>query len=270
MAAAGLAIGCTVHDHDGHGSLGFFFWVRTMPLLDHFHPPLRGPRRWEGFHHSWATVIAQYLNRGLLPANYFAEPEISLGPELEVDVASLELLDPEQGGSETAVAVWSPPRPQISAKISFARLDTYEIRIYRNEGGAELRGTIELISPGNKDRVGSRQTFAAKCAGYLRHGIGVVLVDMVTTRKANLHKELFDTLEVKCPRVPWRSPTGLYAVAYRAVTSRKAPHVEAWPESLAVGKKLPTMPLWLTPEFCVPVQLEETYLATCESLRISA
>ena len=59
-----------------------------MPLLDHFHPPLRGPRRWEGFHHAWAANIAQHLNREILPADYFAESEISLGPNLEIDVAS--------------------------------------------------------------------------------------------------------------------------------------------------------------------------------------
>ena len=34
-----------------------------MPLLDHFHPPLHGPRRWEGFHHAWATFIAQQLRK---------------------------------------------------------------------------------------------------------------------------------------------------------------------------------------------------------------
>src|SRR6266571_3147573 len=60
----------------------------TMPLLDHFHPPLHGPRRWEGFHHAWATFIAAQLNQETLPQGYFAESEISLGPELEIDVAN--------------------------------------------------------------------------------------------------------------------------------------------------------------------------------------
>jgi hypothetical protein len=50
-----------------------------MPLLDHFHPPLLGPRRWEGFHHSWATFIAQQLNRDVLPPDYYAEVEIDAG-----------------------------------------------------------------------------------------------------------------------------------------------------------------------------------------------
>jgi hypothetical protein len=241
-----------------------------MPLLDHFHPPLHGPRRWEGFHHAWATVIAQHLNQQVLPPGYFAEPEISVGPELEVDVATLELSSSTSRGNGTTTAAWSPPRPALAVKADFSRLDTYEIRVYQELGGAQLRAAIELISPANKDRAGSRRTFAAKCAGYLQHGIAVVIVDIVTSRAANLHQELFATLEVKSRRAGWRSSTGLYAVAYRAVTARKAPRIEAWPEPLALGKILPVMPLWLTLDLCVPVRLEESYLATCNSLRISA
>src|SRR5438876_8335089 len=87
----------------------------TMPLLDHFHPPLHGPRRWEGFHHAWATVIAQQLNQNELPPDYFAEPEISIGPELEVDVATLE--QPRSDRTGISTAVWAPPRPQIAVQV---------------------------------------------------------------------------------------------------------------------------------------------------------
>jgi hypothetical protein len=239
-----------------------------MPLLDHFHPPLHGPRRWEGFHHAWATFIATQLNQDVLPQGYFADPEISIGADLEVDVASLEM--PPSKGKRLATAVWAPPRPKISVQVDFARLDSFEIKIYQDLGGAELRAAIELVSPANKDRAGSRRTFAAKCAGYLKHGIGVVIVDVVTARTANLHAELFDVLEARGRRAAWESPTGLYAVAYRAVTARKNPRIEAWPDPLALGKALPVMPLWLASDLSVPVRLEESYLATCRSLRISA
>jgi hypothetical protein len=74
-----------------------------MPLLDHFHPPLHGPRRWEGFHHAWATFIAQQLNEEALPPGYFADPEISLGPALEIDVATME-----QPGTESRDALVTP------------------------------------------------------------------------------------------------------------------------------------------------------------------
>jgi hypothetical protein len=241
-----------------------------MPRLDHFHPPLHGPRRWEGFHHAWATFIADELNREALPSGYFAESEISLGPSLEIDVATLESTVPGAGTSPARTVVRAPPRPKLSVDFEFAHLDSYEVRVFQDLGGAELRAAIELVSPANKDRDGSPRTFAAKCAGYLKHGIGVVIIDVVTARAANLHRELFDVLDVKSRRAPWESATGLYAVAYRPVTVRKRPRVEVWPESLALGEKLPVLPLWLALELWVPLPLEKSYMVTCQSLRISA
>jgi Protein of unknown function (DUF4058) len=242
-----------------------------MPLLDHFHPPLRPPHRWEGFLHAWTTFIAQQLNQDTLPRDYFAVPEITVGPELEIDVATVERTH-SSGGETGAVAttVWSPPRPKIAVQVDFAHLEGYEVLVYQDLGGAELRAAIELVSPANKDRDGNRRTFAAKCAGYLRHGIGVVIVDVVTVRSADLHEELFAVLEVKNRRSSWASSTGLYAVAYRAVTVRTKPRIEVWPEVLTLGQALPVMPLWLSLDLCVPVRFEESYLITCRSLRISA
>jgi hypothetical protein len=39
--------------------------------------------------------------------------------------------------------------------------------------------------------------------------------------------------------------------------------VEVWPESLARGGDLPTMPLWLALDLCVPLDLEASYIAAC-------
>jgi len=241
-----------------------------MPLLDHFHPPLHGPRRWEGFHHAWATSIAHQLNQDVLPPDYYAEPEISIGPEMEIDVATLHADTNGNGLTNVATKAWAPPRAKESVAVDFSRLDSYAVHIYQNLGGAELRAAIELVSPANKDRAGSRQSFAVKCAGHLQHGIGLVIVDVVTARVANLHAEIFKQLEVKSRRPIWQSSTGLYAAAYRPVTERKKPRIEIWPESLTLGKTLITLPVWLRFDQCVPLDLEESYLATCQSLRISA
>jgi hypothetical protein len=43
----------------------------------------------------------------------------------------------------------------------------------------------------------------------LKHGVSVVVIDVVKMRRANLHRELFDVLEVKQRRPVWESPTGL-------------------------------------------------------------
>jgi hypothetical protein len=242
-----------------------------MPLLDHFHPPLRGPYPWEGVHHAWATCIVQQLNQDILPRDYFAIPEVSIGPEMEIDVATLEhAKSPGEQSKETGAPGYVPPRPKYSVQVSFALLEAIEVRVYQDLDGAQLRAAVELVSPANKDRAESRETFAAKCASYIRHGIGVVIVDVVTSRSANLHEEVFRLLEVKTRRPAWKSPTGLYAVAYRPVTVRKKPRVEVWPETLKLGKALPVMPLWLRLDLCVPLRLEESYLNTCRSLRIPA
>ena len=68
----------------------------------------------------------------------------------------------------------------------------------------------------------------------------------------------------------WASPTGLYAVAYHPVASVSRPRVDVWQESLRLGTPLPVMPLWMSPDLCVPLRLEESYLESCRSLRISA
>lgn len=238
-----------------------------MPLLDHFHPPLRGPRRWEGFHHAWAANIAQHLNREVLPADFFAESEISLGPTLEIDVANVELTNGrEAAGTATATTVWAPPKPLLTFPVDFARLDVCEVRVYEELGGAQLRAAIELVSPANKDRLGSRRTFAAKCAGYLKQAVSVIIVDVVTVRTANLHTDLLEALDVS--QAAWESPTQLYAIAYRPVPLQKKQSVEVWPQILSLGQSLPILPLWLMLDLSLPLQLEETYAATCSGLRI--
>jgi hypothetical protein len=240
-----------------------------MPLLDHFRPPLRGPRRWEGFHHAWAANIAQHLNREVLPAEFFAESEISLGPTLEIDVANFEGSNGSgPPGRADGTTVWAPTKPLLMFPVDFARLEVCEVRVYEDLGGAQLRAAIELVSPANKDRPGRRRTFAAKCAGYLKQAISVVLVDVVTERTANLHADLLEALEVA--EAAWESPTQLYAVAYRPVPVQKQQRIEAWPEVLTLGSPLPVLPLWLRVDLSVPLQLEETYAMTCEGLRINS
>src|SRR5438105_10930221 len=88
-----------------------------MPLLDHFHPPLLGHRHWEGFHGWWAAALAGSLNEDLLPPEYFAEFQVTLGTHVEVDVATFtEDREPRAlppGGATTVVRTraWSPPAP---------------------------------------------------------------------------------------------------------------------------------------------------------------
>ena len=46
------------------------------------------------------------------------------------------------------------------------------------------------------------------------------------------------------------------------------PRLEMWPATLKLGAALPVLPLWIAPDRAVPLDLEASYTATCESLRM--
>jgi hypothetical protein len=146
------------------------------------------------------------------------------------------------------------------------RSDSYEVQVLQQLGVPKLRAAIELVSPANKDRPGHRQAFAVKCAAHLQRGVAVIIIDVVTERTANLHAELTQVLG-QLDALAWQSASALYAVAYRPAHTDGVGRIDVWPESLVVGEPLPTLPLWLD-ELCLPLRLEESYRATCASLRI--
>src|SRR5437868_11184726 len=158
-----------------------------MPLLDHFHPPLSAQRRWESFHSSWATKLADALTERWLPPNYIAEEHAHFGPSVEIDVATFAReasATGAEGGSVVATVgpkVWSPPAADGVLPAVFP--DTFEVRVLSTDTGPKLVAAIELISPGDKDRAAERRAFAVKCASYLSQGVGVIIVDIVTNRR---------------------------------------------------------------------------------------
>src|SRR5207245_11065813 len=224
-----------------------------MPLLDHFQPPLSVSHPWKGFHSAWANAITNQLNE-VLPPGYYAIPEVPLGDQVEIDVATLEHSDGAERGAVVATVIWAPPRPRLSAPVDFSRVQSVAVHIFQDLGGPQLRAAIELISPANKDRPRSRLTFAAKCVGYLERNVSLVVIDTVTGRQASLHAAIAEALEAD--GLAWDSPSHLYAVAYRRVAQRRQSRVEAWPRRLAIGGELPTLPVWVDVDSCLALQPE--------------
>jgi hypothetical protein len=234
-----------------------------MPLLDHFHPPLLGRRHWEGFLAWWAVALADSLNERLLPPEYFAEFQVTAGTRVEVDVATFTedgIPEPSPaGGTATAVQTlaWAPPTPVAVMPALFP--DEFEVQVFSSVAGPTLVAAIELVSPGNKDRDEARRAFAAKCAAYLQRGIGLIVVDIVTSRHANLHDELVALLGHTDGFV-FPTPTPLYATAYRPVHRQKRNEIDLWREPLALGQPLPTLPLAVRGLASLPIDLESTYM----------
>ena len=143
--------------------------------------------------------------------------------------------------------------------------DSFEVRVFSQLGGTTLVGVIELVSPANKDRPEERRAFATKVASFLQKGVSVITVDIVTNRSANLHRE---TLRMIDPTAN-QEVSELYAVAYRPVVREDRPEIDLWYEPLKLGEPLPTLPLRLTGDTFVPVDLEASYSEACARRRIN-
>jgi hypothetical protein len=196
---------------------------------------------------------------------------VTISTRIEVDVATFHDPDAQEpGGSEgaaTAVqtSIWAPPTPAAVIPALFP--DNFEVQVFSSVAGPTLVAAIELVSPGNKDRDDARRAFVAKCVAYLQRGIGLILVDIVTSRHANLHDELMAFLGPS-EGAAFPTPTSLYATAYRPAHRQERNEIDIWRESLALGQPLPTQPLAVRGLGCLAVDLENTYLEARKRGRI--
>ena len=240
-----------------------------MPLLDHFRPPLSRTHPWRGFHGAWAAAMARLLNGGVLPEGYYAVPFLDRDGPVEIDVAALREFSPHPAGATDGPA-WTPAAPELTVAVDWPAADDVRVEIYTDDGDPRLAAAVELVSPGNKDRPASRDAFAAKCAGYLRRGCGLVVVDAVTTRHADWHSDLLAAVAAGTPAAEAAAvpQPGLRAVSYRAVGRNETGRLLAWLAALEVGHPLPTLPLWLAADLPIPLDLETSHAAACSDLRI--
>jgi hypothetical protein len=244
-----------------------------MPLRDHFRPPLSEVSSWEEVHGQWPAVIVQHLGK-VLPPQYTAGPRVHLGAEVEIDVATFEsepaagTFHSQGGDGGVAAAVWAPAEPTLAVETELSDFDEYEVRVYDTRRGRRLVAAIELISLANKDRPEHRSQFTSKCAALLRQGVSLVLVDVVTVRHANLYADLLDLIG-QWDQSFGEQPPATYAVACRWRQRGTGRWLETWNHGLKPGLPLPRLPLWLTEDLAIPLDLEASYEQTCRDLRIT-
>ena len=220
-----------------------------MPLRDHFHAPLINRYAWEGFHAAWPTMHVIRLGAHL-PDGYTAEPRAHIGTSYEIDVGAFELV----GTGDSA---------DIGEQYE------YEVLIFdHNREERQLVAAVEFVSPANKDRPDHRREFVAKCAALLQKNVCVAIVDLVTTRRANLYAELLELIDRSDPALGMKSPS-LYAATCRTRTARRKPKLDSWAYPMKLGQPLPELPLCLSEDLTVPLELEASYEDTCRILRIA-
>lgn len=221
-----------------------------MPLRDHFRGWLRKRLQWHSFHSAWATYLSESLG-ATLPDGFSAIPNVQSA--IEIDVAAFGD-ERARGADLSAHGQWQPSAGTMTVPFELSEQPA-EVLIYGELDGSYLAGAIELVSESNKNSPSSRATFAAKCETYLQSGVGLIVVDLVTTRTTNLHDELMTRIGAGV--AAWGER--LYCTAYSPRGKNGGGQLVVWQEALALGSPLPTMPLWLLHGPCVPVQLEETY-----------
>lgn len=242
-----------------------------MPLRDHFRPPLSTQSSWEEVHGQWPALIVQQLGK-LLPPQYVAAPRVHLGAQAEIDIATFDrsIRGPshDSDAGSLATAVWAPAKPTSEFETELADFDEYEVRIYDTQRGRHLVAAIEIISPSNKDRPESRRQFVARCAELLRQHVSVVLVDLVTVRDFDLYAEMLEWIGEK-PESTNGHHQSTYAVSCSWRPRGLKRWLESWNHPLIVGSPLPVLPLWLSDELAIPLDLEASYEQTCRDLRIA-
>ena len=120
-----------------------------------------------------------------------------------------------------------------------------------------MYAALELISRRNKDRPSAREQYASRYLNYLRGGVHLLLVDVHRWPLdfgfgQLIAAELGSGLPV---------PSAPSAVSYRvgAAAAQGGRMLGAWQHALVIGEPIPSMPLPLTPDQQVIVDLEATY-----------
>jgi hypothetical protein len=217
------------------------------------------------FHLRWIAAISDTLNGGLLPEGYYALAEQCAG-DFGPDVLTLQA-----NGNGTAIPAPANPDANGGVKLLMApprvRLSgEFELEFYRRKQNAvmvhhvsndRVVAVVEVVSPGNKSGQAPFRAFVEKAVGFLQQGVHLLILDLQppTRRDPNgIHAVICQELSDQ----DWTGPPDkpLTLVAYDAGVA-----VRWFDEPVAVGDKLPDMPLFLEPGKYVQVPLEATYEA---------
>jgi Protein of unknown function (DUF4058) len=217
------------------------------------------------FHHDWITEIARTLNRGILPADYYALAEqfaAGFGPDVltlqgDRNGAPDDSAEPSPV-SEGGGLLLAPPKLQPTAEtdMAFYRRKQTTVAI-RHVSGDRVVAMVEIVSPGNKASRNPLQAFVRKVAQLLDQGIQLLILDLFPPGPRDpqgIHGVIWE--ETAGPEYVAPVDKPLTLAAYESGLT-----IRAYVVHVAVGDVLPDMPLFLEPEQAVEVPLEATYAA---------
>jgi hypothetical protein len=217
---------------------------------------------WEEVHHLWIADLLRWV-RPRLPQGFHAHlgtaPALSVGapgsrPDFHVRTR------PDEGAEPGASAAWPGEGEEPDVEVAVATIDPSIALMVERDG--RLVAAVELVSPRNKDRPTARDTYLTRYLGYLLNGVNLVLVD-VHARPIGFSfaDRLAEALSVEQPPCP--APVAVsYRVGEPAATGGRL--LAIWRRPMVVGEEIPAIPLPLTVEVSIALDLERTYARAAE------
>lgn len=207
---------------------------------------------YHAFHSRWIASINDRLNAGVLPSDLYALPEQVSGG-FTPDVLALHTDDPEEtGGGGTAVQ--ARPKTRFVSEAEAYRRRKNHIAV-RHVSGDRVVAVLEIVSPGNKAADYPLESFVRKAHDFLDHRVHLLILDPFPPGPRDpdgVHPLIWREFSAEPFRLPAETPLTL--VAYESGVPERA-----YVEPVAVGSRLPDMPLFIGRERHVLVPLEETY-----------
>jgi Protein of unknown function (DUF4058) len=219
-----------------------------------------GAGTFHAFHTRWITYLGDALNEGVLPPDFYADPEQHLGRKI-ADVLTLHSSNPErlrnlpEPPEGTALAVLEAP-PRVSRTLPLAPLAPARRTLtIRHTSGHRIVALIEVLSPSNKASPDALAEFVAKAKDAIQTGIHLAVIDLLPPGPHDadgIHGVIAAAISGETYHLPEGGP--LTFVSYSA-----GPAPMAYLQHPALGDELPSLPLFLTPGRYVQLPLAATY-----------
>jgi hypothetical protein len=146
------------------------------------------------FHHDWITILSRALNAGVLPADYYALPEQSIGPVPDVLTLRSPVERDESNGNGSGVAVAiAPPRARVVRRAEDTIYVRKADRIAVRHRHGQVVAVVEIVSPGNKASRNELRSFVEKTSNLITQGVHILVIDLLPPSKRDpqgIHKAI--------------------------------------------------------------------------------
>lgn len=212
------------------------------------------------FYVAWTVEIANALNGGALPTDYFALVEQAVGRPIP-DVVTLQMRSnaphPRADGGGVAL-MDAPPKARYTMTAPTDRYAAKANQISIRHRLGQVVAVIEIVSPGNKGSESAMRAFVSKAVELLNEGINLLVVDLFPPSRRDpqgIQQAIWEQIQDSTFQPPADKP--LTVAAYATGEMHRA-----YVEPVAVGDILPSLPIFLNRGSYVPAPLESTYELT--------